>query len=155
MPLGGVPSVRPEAPRRRSSWREIVVVAALLAASVLTAIASLMSWRDYGPALNPDENGWQLADGGFGRGWVAVLVGVVLAVGGVLIASGRLRQGRIWARVGSSALIVGPMLEWAFGDGDSRTGPGLGLWVLLVAGMVLMVLLGTVLPVASEDEVDV
>ncbi len=78
--------------------------------------------------------------------WVAVLVAVVLAVAGVLLVAGRRRQGRIAARVGSAALIVLPVLEWAFGDGDSRTGPGLGLWVLLITGIVLMVLLGTVLP---------
>lgn len=148
-PLGGfaiseVPSQGP------SVWRDLLVAFCLLGASVLTAVASLMSWRDYGPALNPDENGWRLADGAFGRGWIAVLVAVVLAVGGVLLVAGRRSKGRIWARVGSTALILLPVLEWAFGDGDSRTGPGFGLWLMLGAGMVLMVLIGSVLPVGSE-----
>ena len=150
-PLGGSPVAEPEASPRRSSWRDLLVVAALLAVSVLTAVASLMSWRDYGPALNPDENGWHLADGAFGRGWVAVAVAVTLAVGGVLIASGRRTAGRVWARIGSTALIIGPMLEWAFGDRGVRSGPGIGLWVMLVSGMVLMVLLGSVLPVGSDS----
>lgn len=148
-PLGGRASPEPE-PARSSQARDLVVAAALLVAAVLTALGSLMSWRDYGRGLDPDENGWQLADGSLGRGWVAVLVAVALAVGGVLLVTGRRRAGRVWARVGSGALIVLPVLEWAFGEGDRRTGPGNGLWVFLVTGMVLMVLLGSVLP--SEDD---
>ncbi|MCZ7630321.1 MAG: hypothetical protein M5U19_15335 [Microthrixaceae bacterium] len=128
----------------------MLVASCLLVASVMTAVASLMSWRDYGPALNPDENGWKLADGAVGRGWVAVLVAVVLAVGGVLLVAGRRSAGWIWARVGSTALILLPVVEWAFGDGDSETGPGLGLWLMLGAGMVLMVMIGSVLPAGSE-----
>lgn len=148
-PLGGFAVAEP-APQRRSVWRDLLVAFCLLAVSVLTAVASLMSWRDYGPALNPDENGWRLADDALGRGWVAVLVAVVLAVGGVLLVAGKRSRARIWARVGSTALIVLPVLEWAFGDGDSRTGPGLGLWLMLGSGMVLMVLIGSVLPTGSE-----
>lgn len=149
VPLGGlVPAEAP--PPRRSMWRDLLVAFFLLAASVLTAVASLLSWRDYGPALNPDENGWRLADDAVGRGWVAVLVAVALAVGGVLLLAGRRSAARVWARVGSTALIVLPVLEWAFGDGDSRTGPGIGLWLMLGAGMVLMVLIGSVLPTGSD-----
>jgi hypothetical protein len=148
-PLGGFAVTGPP-PQRRSVWRDLLVAFCLLGASVLTAVASLLSWRDYGPALNPDENGWRLADGALGRGWVAVLVAVVLAVGGVLLVAGKRSTGRIWARVGSTALILLPVLEWAFGDGDSRTGPGLGLWLMLGSGMMLMVLIGSVLPTGSE-----
>jgi len=149
-PLGGVAAVAEEPPRP-SHARDLVVASGLLVAAVLTALGSLMSWRDYGRGLDPDENGWRLADGSFGRGWVAVLVAVGLAVGGVLLVVGRRRAGRRWARAGSAALIVLPVLEWAFGEGDRRTGPGQGLWVFLVTGMVLMVLLGTVLPTDDLD----
>lgn len=147
--LGGHPQAPEPAPAPRA-WRDLVVATWLLVASVLTAVASLLSWRDYGPALDPDENGWQLADGAFGRGWVAVIVAVVLAVAGVLLVAHRRSAGRVWARVGSTALIVLPVVEWAFGDGDSRTGPGLGLWLMLIAGMVSMALIGSVLPTGAE-----
>ncbi len=150
VPLGGVEAVE-AAPARRSQWRDLVVAAALLTASVLTALASLMSWRDYGASLNPDENGWSLADGTFGRGWVSILVAAALAVGGVLLVSGRRGPARRWARAGSAALIVLPVLEWAFGDGGSRTGPGIGLWVQMIAGLVLMVLIGSLLPTDDLD----
>ncbi len=140
-----------ELPASLSQTRDLIVAACLLVAAVLTALASLMSWRDYGRGLDPDENGWQLADGAIGRGWVAILVAVALAIGGVMLVMGRRVVGRRWARVGSGALIVLPILEWAFGEGDRQTGPGLGLWVLMVTGMVLMVLLGTVLPQDDPD----
>jgi len=144
-PLGGVAPVEQTEPAV-SDRRDLVVAAALLIAAVVSALASLMSWRDYGKGLDPRENGWMLADGSFGRGWVAIAVAVVLAVAGVLLVAGRRRSARRWARVGSIALIVGPVLEWAIADGDSRTGPGAGLWLLLGVGLVVMVLLGTVLP---------
>ena len=151
VPLGGVVGATPE-PVRRSQWRDLVVAGSLLAVSVLTAVSTLMSWRDYGPALNPDENGWTLADGGLGRGWVSILVAAALAVGGVLLVVGRRRHDRRCARAGSSALIVLPVIEWAFGDSGSRTGPGLGLWVQMVAGLILMVLIGSLLPTDDLDE---
>ncbi|MCP4437217.1 MAG: hypothetical protein GY812_17195 [Actinomycetia bacterium] len=150
-PLGGTPAVA-EQPPKQSMARDLVVAAVLLVASVVTALASLMSWRDFGPGLNPDENGWRYADGSFGRGWVAILIAVCLAVGGVLLVMGRRKLGRRWARVGSAALIVLPVLEWALGDTNSRTGPGMGIWVLTMAGIVLMVLLGTVLPQNDPDD---
>ncbi len=124
----------------------------LLVASVVTAVASLLPWRDYGPALNPDENGWHLANGAIGRGWIAVAIAVVLAVAGVLLVAGRRSSGRVWARIGSTALIVVPVLEWAFGDAGRRSGPGMGLWLMLVAGMLLMVVIGSVLPVGDADQ---
>ncbi|MFV0316520.1 MAG: hypothetical protein ACK5O2_06105 [Microthrixaceae bacterium] len=150
VPLGGVQHYE-ATPARRSQWRDLLVAAVLLVASVLAALASLMSWRDYGPALNPDENGWRLADGSFGRGWVSILLAAALAVGGVLLVIGRRTHGRRWARVGSAALIVLPVIEWAFGDSGSRTGPGIGLWVQMVAGLVLMILIGTLLPTDDLD----
>lgn len=144
-PLGGsTPAyVEPEPP---SQTRDLIVAAALLVASVLVGLATLMSWRDYGPGLNPDESGWRYADGSFGRGWIAIVLAICLAVGGVLLVGGKRTAGRRWARVGSSALIVLPVLEWALGDTGSRSGPGLGLWVLMATGVALMILLGTVLP---------
>ena len=49
-------------------------------------------------------------------------------------------------------MIVLPVIEWAFGDSGSRTGPGLGLWVQMVAGLILMVLIGSLLPTDDLDE---
>ncbi|MGI9642118.1 MAG: hypothetical protein ACR2N9_04970 [Acidimicrobiia bacterium] len=144
-PLGGA-APTPTEELRPSMARDMTVAAALLVASILVGFATLMSWRDYGPGLDPDESGWRYADGSFGRGWVAIVLAICLAVGGVLLVSGRRTAGRRWARVGSGALIVLPILEWTFGDTGSRSGPGLGLWVLMAAGVILMVLLGTVLP---------
>ena len=144
-PLGGSTPAHVE-PERPSQTRDLVVAAALLLASVIVGLATLMSWRDYGPGLNPDESGWRYADGSFGRGWIAIVLAICLAVGGVLLVSGRRKAGRRWARVGSGALIVLPVLEWAMGDTGSRSGPGLGLWLLMATGIALMILLGTVLP---------
>jgi hypothetical protein len=134
-----------------SHRRQLIAAAVLLVASVLCALASLMSWHDYGRGLDPRESGWDMADGSTGRGWVAIVVAVVLATAGVLIVSGRVRAGRNWARVGAAALVVLPAIEWAFGVDAARTGPGIGLWVLLGTGVVLLVVLGTLLP-ATEGE---
>lgn len=142
-PLGGtqplpVQSVEP------SQRRELVLTTVLLVSAVVAGAASLMSWRDdgfvVGPAVN--ESGWVLPDGSLGRGWVAVLLGVVLAVAGVLVASGRLRSGRAMAMIGGVGLIVFSILEWGLGAGRARTGPGTGIWVLLVVGVVVVIAVG-------------
>jgi hypothetical protein len=109
-----------------------------------------MSWHDYGRGLDPRESGWDMADGSTGRGWVAIAISIVLAVGGVLLVSGRIRAGRNWARVGAVALVALAAIEWAFGVRATRTGPGLGLWVLLVTGVVVLVVLGALLPADAE-----
>lgn len=145
VPLGGVEPT-PPVETSGSEVRDLLAAAVLLVAAVVTALASLLSWQDFGRALDPDENGWRLADGSFGRGWVAVLVAVVLAVAGVLLLVGRRQAARWWARIGTAALVVGPVVEWAFGSSGSRTGPGIGLWLLLGTGLVLVVTLAVVLP---------
>jgi len=145
IPLGGQVPVAVEQPRR-SDRRDMVVAGLLLVSAVLCALASLMSWRDYGPGLAPPNSGWRMADGSFGRGWVAIVVAVVLAAAGGMLVAGQRRKGRVLARVGAIALILLAVGEWAFGDIGIRTGPGLGLWVLLVMGTVLVVAVGTVLP---------
>ena len=144
-PLGGSVPV-PVEPEHPSMARDLVVASALMVASILVGLATLMSWRDYGPGLDPDESGWRYADGSFGRGWVAIALAICLAVGGVLLVSGSRVAGRRWARIGSGALVVLPVLEWALGDIGSRSGPGIGIWVLTLTGVVLMILIGTVLP---------
>jgi hypothetical protein len=150
-PLGGTAPL-PRAPEVESHRRPLIVAAVLLVTSVLCALSSLMSWHDYGRGLDPAESGWDMADGSTGRGWVAVLIAILLAGSGVLLVSGRIRAGRNWARVGAAALIALPALEWAFGARASRTGPGLGLWVMLVAGVLLLVLLGALLPAAPQTD---
>ena len=147
MPLGGVAPV-PAPHAVATDRRELIVAAVLLVASVTCALASLLSWHDYGTGLDPRESGWDMADGSAGRGWVAIAVAVVLATGGVLLVTGRHRAGRIWARIGALSLVLLAAGEWAFGERGSRTGPGIGLWVLLVSGIVLLVVIGSVLPPA-------
>lgn len=149
-PLGGVAPL-PAVPVVESHRRPLIVAAALLVASVLCAVSSLMSWHDYGRGLDPIESGWDMADGSTGRGWVAIVVAIVLATSGVLLVNGRIRAGRIWARVGAAALVVLSVLEWAFGARATRSGPGLGLWVMLVVGVLLLVLVGALLPTGSES----
>jgi hypothetical protein len=135
---------------RRSDVRTLVVAAMLLVGSVVTIAATLMSWHDYGSALNPDESGWEMADGSLGRAWIALLCAVSLAVGGVLLVAGRPGAGRLWARIGALALVVFPMVEWAFGDLGTHSGPGSGLWAMLVTGFVLTVAIGTLLPTGES-----
>jgi hypothetical protein len=152
-PLGGVQPVAVEH-REPSQRRELALTAILLMAAILSGLASLMSWRDYGLLVGPvtDESGWVLPDGTMGRGWIAVVLGVVLAVAGVLVASDRLRSGRVFALIGGIGLILLPILEWGLGAGRARTGPGSGLWVLLFVGVVVVVAVGVLgSPVPPSD----
>ena len=117
----------------------------LLVLAVAVALASLLSWRDFGTGLNPDESGWVMADGTLGRGWVAIAIAILLAAGGALLVAGRRRLGLILARIGAVALIVFPAIEWSFGMRNTTSGPGLGLWVLLVIGAAMILFMGTIL----------
>jgi hypothetical protein len=148
-PLGGVPP-HPPVPVVESHRRPLIAAAVLLVASVLCALSSLMSWHDYGRGLDPRESGWDMADGSTGRGWIAIAIAIVLATGGVLLVSGRIRAGRNWARVGGAGLVVLAAIEWAFGVRAARTGPGLGLWVMLVTGVVVLVVVGVLLPADAD-----
>jgi len=153
MPLGGVrpPVPTDEAPSQR---RELILTAILLVAAIAAGAASLMSWRDYGFLIGPstEESGWVLPDGSMGRGWMAVVLGVVLAVAGVLVASDRLRAGRALAVLGGVGLLVLPVLEWGLGAGRARTGPGEGLWILLITGVVVVVAVGILGPAPEPPD---
>lgn len=155
-----VPSVRlggssPEAPQpvRESQWRELTLVGLLLLAAVAAGAASLLPWRDYGVVIGPAlaETGWRLPGGGLGRGWVAVLLGVVLAVAGVLIAAHRGRAGRTLAVVAGVACSVFAVAEWGVGAGTGRTGPGPGLWLLFAAGLLAVAAVGVLGAHAGTD----
>jgi hypothetical protein len=128
-----------------SQLRELLFIGTLLVAAVAAAMASLMSWRDYGRVVisNSAENGWTLPDGSLGRGWIAVALGVVLAAAGVLVAADRGRSGRVLATMGGVGLMVLAVLEWGLGAGQLRTGPGAGIWVLFVLGAAVVVAVGT------------
>lgn len=144
MPLGGTtPEVVPT--RQPSQRRELTFVASLLVAAVAAALASLLSWRDYGRLVisNAEETGWVLPDGSMGRGWVAVLLGVVLASAGVCAASERSGAARWLAVVGGAGLVVLAVAEWGLGAGELRTGPGIGIWLLFVIGVLVLVAVGT------------
>ncbi len=152
-PLGGVQPVPVEV-QHPSQRRELILTAILLVAAITTGAASLLSWRDYGLLLRSGatETGWALPDGSMGRGWIAVLLGVVLAVAGVLLAADKVRAGRILATLGGLGLILFSVLEWGMGAGRLRTGPGLGIWVLLVVGIVVVVAVGALGPPNPQSE---
>jgi hypothetical protein len=137
-----------------SQRRELALTAILLVAAIVTGAASLLSWRDYGRLIRPgaEESGWVLPDGSMGRGWIAVLLGVVLAVAGVMLAADKVRAGRILATLGGMGLILFSILEWGLGAGRLRTGPGLGVWVLLVVGIVVVVAVGALGPPTPERD---
>lgn len=149
-PLGGVTPAQP-ATEPTSDRRELVLAAALLLFSVIAGASSLLPWRDFGRRFGQavTETGWTRPDGSLGRGWIAVALGVLLATAGVLIAAEHGRIGRTLAvvtGVGLMALAVG---EWAFGSGALRAGPGTGIWVELVVGVVVIVTVGGLSPVPA------
>lgn len=146
-PLGGVvPSSTTEAPT--SDRRELALTAVLLVIAVLAGATSLMPWRDYGRRFGASatETGWVRLDGSMGRGWLFVALAVLLAVAGVLIAGGRARAGRILASFTGSAMVLAAILEWGIGDSATRSGPGAGLWVELVLGVVTVIAVGVLGP---------
>jgi hypothetical protein len=146
-PLGGVaPSteVTPERTDRRELW----LTAVLLVAAILAGASSLMSWRDFGRRFGASatETGWVRLDGSMGRGWLFVALAVVLAVAGVLIASGRGRAGRILGSATGALMVVAAIAEWGLGSDAARTGPGLGLWVELTIGVLVVIAVGVLGP---------
>ncbi len=142
-PLGGTAPVAVVAPER-SSRRELALVAVLLVAAIVAGAASLLAWRDFGQRFGATavETGWERVDGTMGRGWVAVGLATLLAVAGVLIASGRGRPGRVLATWTGVAMCIAAVAEWGLGAGGTRTGPGSGLWVQLVIGVVVVLAVG-------------
>lgn len=115
---------------------------------MLTGASSLMPWRDFGERFGAvaAETGWVGTDGSLGRGWFVVLLGVLLAVSGILVASGRGRLGRILGACTGTAMVLTAIAEWGLGMGAVRTGPGSGLWVLFLLGVLVVVLVGALTP---------
>lgn len=138
----------PDAPVERADRRELVLTAVLLVAAIVTGASSLLPWRDFGRRFGASatETGWVRLDGSMGRGWVFVLLAVALAVAGVLIAGGRTRPGRILASATGCLLVLAAVAEWGLGADASRTGPGIGLWVELVVGVLVVVAVGVLGP---------
>ncbi len=146
-PLGGAePTVQVAPPR--SDRRELLLTSVLLLGAILVGATSLMPWRDYGQRFGASvsETGWVRPDGSMGRGGIVVALGVLLAVAGVLIASGRGRAGRILASLTGSALVVYAVAEWGLGLGSVRAGPGAGLWADLILGVLVVVAVGVLGP---------
>ncbi len=145
-PLGGTgpPPASPEPPPSRGP---IVLAAVLLVAAVLCGAASLLVWRDYGRTITAGAvTGWDSGGGAIGRGWIAITLGVVLAVAGVLVAADRERAGRILAVLGGVAAMGFAVAEWGLGAGSSRTGPGPGLWMLFGLGFLVVLAVGVIRP---------
>ncbi|MHB1139628.1 MAG: hypothetical protein ACYC2O_11780 [Microthrixaceae bacterium] len=142
-PLGGAaPVTPPVAPR--SDRHELVLTGLLFVAALVAGAASLMPWRDYAYRYGTrlEETGWMEADGSLGRGWITVLLAVCIAVSGVLIAAEKVRLGRTLATLSGTGLVLVAIGEWGLGAGAARTGPGTGIWVELVVGVVVVVAVG-------------
>jgi hypothetical protein len=122
----------------------MVVAGILLVVAIGTALSPLLSWRDFGSALKPDESGWRMVDGSLGRGWVVMILAVLIAVAGCLMITGRRHTGMRLARATSVAMVVFAGAEWAFGMSQVESGPGIGLWILLAIGSLLVLFLGAV-----------
>ena len=75
----------------------------------------------------------------------------MLAVAGVLIASGRGRAGRILGSATGALMVVAAIAEWGLGSDAARTGPGLGLWVELTIGVLVVIAVGVLGP---KDEAE-
>ena len=151
VPLGGVAPHPPraEAPSQR---RDLLLTAILLVGALAAGATSLLSWRDVGRFTGGSETGWREFDGSLGRGWVAVLGGVLLAVAGVLVAAEKGRAGRVLAALTGVGLMVFAVLEWGLGLRNVRTGPGPGLWLLFVVGMVVVIAVGILAPEPSPPD---
>lgn len=144
-PLGGMaPAPGPVAPP--ASRRDLLLTAILLVAALGTGAASLLAWRDVGGFSGGSETGWTEFDGGLGRGWIAVLGGVLLAIAGVLVAAEKGRAGRTLGVVTGVGLVVFSVLEWGLGLRGVRSGPGPGLWLLFVIGLIVVTAIGILAP---------
>jgi hypothetical protein len=130
----------------------MVVAGILLVVAIGTALSPLLAWRDFGSGLKPDESGWRMVDGSLGRGWVVLIMAVLVAVAGGLLVAGRKQAGMRLARVTSVAMVVFAGAEWAFGMNQVESGPGIGLWILLAIGSLLILFLGAV--AGESGEVD-
>lgn len=150
MPLGGV-APGPEHTAAPSSKRDLLLTSILLVGALAAGATSLLAWRDVGRFTGGTESGWREFDGGLGRGWVAVLGGVLLAVAGVLVAAEKGRAGRVLAALTGVGLMVFAVLEWGLGLRNVRTGPGPGLWLLFVVGMIVVVAVGILAPDPHDD----
>jgi hypothetical protein len=67
---------------------------------------------------------------------------VLIAVAGVMIAAEKGRAGRVLAVLAGMALAVTAVVEWGLGAGSVRSGPGAGIWVELITGVLVVVLVG-------------
>ncbi len=119
-----------------------MVAGILLVVALGTALSPMLSWRDFGSALKPDESGWRMVDGSLGRGWVVLILAVLLATAGALLIFGHHNAGMRLARATSVAMVVFAGLEWAFGTNQMKSGPGIGLWILVGIGAMLILFLG-------------
>ena len=154
VPLGGT-APSPVVVQHRSDRRELALTTVLLIAAIIAGATSLMPWRDFGRRFgaSASETGWVRLDGSMGRGWLFVALAVLLAVAGVLIAGGRARAGRILASLTGSLMVVAAIAEWGLGPDAARTGPGIGLWIELTVGVLVVIAVGVLGPkdVAEAD----
>jgi hypothetical protein len=122
----------------------MVLAGVLFLAALVAGAVTLMPWRDFGRRFGGtvSATGWVSADGSTARGWVVVLLAVLLAVAGILIASGRVGRGRVLASATGAGLVLAAVVEWGLGVGSVRSGPGLGLWVVFATGLLVIVAVG-------------
>lgn len=142
VPLGGqMPVVQVEEPKRDTLG--LLMAALLLVSSVVLALATTFEWRDYGDrAVGVLETGWTQPNGSLGRGWFIVVIAIVWAIAGVCVAASRKMLGRRLAIYSAALAALYAIAEWGFGVGELRSGPGIGLWFVLVLSALVMMILG-------------
>ncbi len=153
-PLGGTLPVSVAEPVK-SDRRDLILTAVLLVSALVTGASSLMPWRDYAfrYGTRAQETGWAAANGGLGRGWMTVVCAVLLAVSGVLIAAERGRAGRVLAVLSGTILMLLAVAEWGLGASNSRSGPGSGIWLQFLVGLVVVIAVGVLGPPDVDDAV--
>lgn len=151
IPLGGVGPGN-EAPPESRPIRHLVLAVVLLIAAILAAWASTMPWRDQ-VWHRPDTDlvtGWTRANGVLGRGWLTMLLALLIAGSGLLIAISKQRPGRILAVASGVGLMVLATVEWGVAGTPGLDGPGKGLWLQLIVGVVVVLAVGVVTPLKES-----
>lgn len=152
VPLGGVEPVD-DPPEHAGPVRHLVLAAILLIAAIMAAWASTLPWRDQ-VWQRPDTDvmtGWTRVDGVLGRGWMTMVLAVLIAGSGLLIAISKQRAGRVLAVASGIGLMVLATVEWGVAGASDLDGPGKGLWVQLLVGAIVVLAVGIVSPVTQHD----
>lgn len=146
-PLGGV-APEPSGKEQPRPVRHLVLAVVLLVTAIVAAWSSTMPWRDqvWHRPNGPVPTGWTRDGEVLGRGWITMALAVLVASSGLLITISRERLGRIIAVTSGIALMALATIEWGVAGVSDLDGPGRGLWVQLLTGVVIVLAVGIVTP---------